>query len=256
MGKKRTKNHKLEIAVARIHHKFGPQALTRGKQDIFDAPSAFPHIPTSFPSLDSALGIGGLPRGRVSELVGPLTSGKTTLALKFLVQAQADGRQVGYIDQARYFDPDYAHRCGLDLSRLIIGTPYDLAETLAMAEALARSGGLSALVFDTTDFFWADPDAASRVAAFLNRLSAPLAHARTALLVLQTSSDTRSPALSALAHAATVRLQIVRERWLHRHGDIRGYKARVEVLKNRLGPSGRAVTIAIEFNGTVHGDGL
>jgi RecA/RadA recombinase len=76
-----------------------------------------------------------------------------------------------------------------------------------------------------------------------------------ALLVLHASAD-RSPALSALAHCATVRLQVVRERWLHRHGDIRGYEARVEVLKNRLGPAGRTVTIDIEFNGTVRGDGL
>jgi hypothetical protein len=62
--------------------------------------------------------------------------------------------------------------------------------------------------------------------------------------------------LSALAHYAAVRLQVVRERWLKHHGDIRGYKARVEVLKNRLGPAGRTVTLNIEFNGTVRGNGL
>jgi hypothetical protein len=76
------------------------------------------------------------------------------------------------------------------------------------------------------------------------------------LLVLHDSPLGTSPALSALAHAATLRLLVTRERWLHCHGDIRGYEARVEVLKNRLGPAGRSVTLAIEFNGTVHGDGL
>jgi recombination protein RecA len=272
MPKKRKRQRQLDMAVAAIRLRYGPQALVKGKPPT--AVAAVPHIPTGFPSLDWALGIGGLPKGKISELVGPATSGKTTLALKFLAQAQADGGQVGYIDQARYFDPDYAHRCDLDLSRLLVGRPYDLREALAMTESLVRSGGLSALVFDADalDFLWTDPEAMSRLAAFLDRLPAPLARAGMAFLLLHESPTGHSAALrqvlrraqdraqdmalSALAHYATVRLQVVREHWLRRHGDIRGYKARVEVLKNRLGPAGRAVTVAIEFNGTVRGNGL
>lgn len=256
MPKKRKRQRQLDMAVAAIRLRYGPQALVKGKPPT--AVAAVPHIPTGFPSLDRALGIGGLPKGKISELVGPATSGKTTLALKFLAQAQADGGQVGYIDQARYFDPDYAHRCGLDLSRLLVGTPYDLREALAMTESLVRSGGLSALVFDADalDFLWTDPEAMSQIAAFLDRLPAPLTRSGMAFLLLHESPTAGSPALSALAHYAAVRLQVVRERWLRRHGDIRGYKARVEVLKNRLGPAGRAVTVAIEFNGTVRGNGL
>jgi recombination protein RecA len=241
-----------------------------------------PHIPTGFPTLDRALGIGGLPRGRVCELVGPATSGKTTLALKFLAQAQAGGGQhggrqqvggqqvarqhVGYVDQALYFDPDYAYRCGLDLSHLLVGTAHDLHEALAMTEALAHNGGLAALVFDALSFLWTDPIAASLLAATLNRLPAALARSGTVLLVLHdsplgdhstggTPTDGTS-ALSTLAHIAAVRLQVVRERWLRQHGDVRGYEARVEVLKNRHGPAGRQATIAIEFDGTVRGNGL
>jgi recombination protein RecA len=218
--------------------------------------TAIPHIPTGFPPLDRALGIGGLPRGRVCELLGPATSGKTTLALKFLAQAQAGGGQVAYVDQALYFDPDYAYRCGLDLSRLLVGTSPDLQEALVMTEAQARNGGLAALVFDALDFLWTDPIAAPLLAATLNRLPAPLARSGTALLVLHESPADSSPALSALAHYAAVRLQVVRDRWLRRHGDIRGYEARVGVVKNQLGPSGRTVPISIEFNGTVRGNGL
>jgi recombination protein RecA len=188
--------------------------------------------------------------------VGPATSGKTTLALKFLAQAQAGGGQVAYIDQALYFDPDYAYRCNLDLSRLVVGTSHDLREALAMTEALARSGGLLALVFDALDFLWTDPIAASLLASTLNRLPSALARSGTTLLVLHESPTGNSPALSALAHCAAVRLQVTRERWLRQRDDIRGYKAQVKVLKNRLGPSGRKVTIAIEFNGTVRGNGL
>ena len=254
---KRTRRTKLEIAVAHIHHRFGPQSLVKGKPPAaLDVPAPFPHISTGFHKLDDALGIGGLPKGRVSEVMGLPTSGKTTLALKFLAQAQADDGQVSYIDQARYFDPDYAYRCGLNLSHLLVGTPYDLRETLAMAEALARDGSLSAMVLDLLDVFWTDPQVTPQLATFLNHLPAPLARSGTAFLILHASSVQGSPALSALAHYATMRLQVVRERWLHRHGDVRGYQVLVQVLKNRLGPAGRAVTIDIEFNGTVHGDGL
>jgi recombination protein RecA len=257
VSKKRGKKRQLEMAVARVHLRFGPRSLIKGKTlTTSETSTSFPHIPTGSPSLNRALGIGGLPKGRVSELVGLPTSGKTTLALKLLSQAQADGGQVAYIDQARSFDPDYAHRCGMDLSRLLVGSPLDLREALAMTESLVRSGGLSALVFDALDVLWTDPDAARHLAAFLDRLAAPLSRLGMVLLFLHASLTPESPALSALAHYATVRLQVVRERWLRRWGDIRGYKARVEVLKNRLGPAGRAVTIVIEFDGTVRGNGL
>jgi recombination protein RecA len=257
MGKKRAKKQKLEMAVAHIHSRFGSRSLVRGQlPTVTDAVSSVAHISTGFSQLDLVLGVGGFPKGRVSELVGLPTSGKTTLALKFLAQAQEEGGQVGYIDQARYFDPDYAHRCGLDLSSLVVGNPYDLGEALAMTEALARSGGLSALVFDVLDIFWADAEAAQYLLALLDRLTVPLACSGTVLIFLRAVSAEGSPALSALAHYAVVRLQIMRERWLRRHDDIRGYEARVEVLKNRFGPAGRSVTLEIQFNGTVRGDSL
>ena len=260
---RRKRQHQLDMAIAAIQHRYGPSILVRGgtpRANILTA--TIPHIPTGFPPLDRALGIGGLPKGQVCEITGPATSGKTTLALKFLAQAQADGGQVAYIDQALYFDPDYAHRCHIDLSRLLIGRPRDLGEALAMAEALALNGSLAALVLDTLDFLWTDPIPASLLAATLNRLPAPLARSGTILLVLHESPVggvnpwRNSPALSTLAHCATVRLSVVRERWIHSHNDIRGYEASVQVLKNRRAPAGRKVTIAIEFNGTVRGNGL
>jgi len=248
------KKRRLEMTVATIQQRWGPKALHKLERSVIDAD--VPHISTGFPALDKALSIGGLARGRVSELLGPATSGKTTLSLKFLVQAQADGGLVGYIDHARFFDPDYAYRCGLDLSRLLIAVPYDLGEALTIAEALAGSGDLAALVFDGLDALWNDARAAPLLAASLDRLGAMLARSGTALLFLHAPLSTGSPGLSALAHHATVRLNVVRESWLRRHGDVRGYEARVEVVKNRLGPAGRAVTITIDFNGTVRGDGL
>ena len=266
MARKSTRKRKLEATVARIHARFGPGSLTRGRPPaILNAPLAIPHIPTGFADLDRALRMGGLPKGKICEIVGLPTSGKTTLALKFLVQAQAGGAQVAYIDQARFFDADYAHRCGLDLSRLLVGAPYGLTEALATTEALVRSESLAAVVLDAMDDLVSDPYAASRLSACLRRLSAPLARSGTVLLFLHPTAEVDSapgtgPASAVdaawMAHHAAVRLCIVRERWLERHGDVRGYEARVEVLKNRWGPAGRTVTLTIEFNGTVHGNGL
>ena len=257
VSKKRESQTRLETAVAQIHHRFGPRSLVQGNQPAtLDPRASFPHISTGFHKLDEALSIGGLPKGRVSEVVGLPTSGKTTLALKFLAQAQSTGGQVGYVDHARCFDPDYAYRCGVDLSRLVIGTPYGPDDALALSEALARSGGLTALILDTAAFFWADLGAAQQLTSFLHRLAAPLARSGTALLFLHNSTEGESPFSTTLAHCATVRLQVVRERWKYLHGDIRGYDARVAVLKNRFAPAGRSVTIVIQFNGTVHGDGL
>jgi len=257
VSKKRSKRHCLESTIAHIHHRHGSQSLVKGKPPTTIGTTAgIPHIPTGFPTLDEALDIGGLPKGRTCELVGPATSGKTTLALKFLVQAQTGNGQVAYIDQARAFDPDYAHRCGLDLSRFLVAAPYDLREALAMTEALAGSGGLEALVLDGLDAVWDDSDAAPLLAACLDRLAAPLARSGTVLLFLHGHVVGRSPALSALAHHATVRLHIAREQWLRHQGDIRGYQAKVEVLKNRLGRAGRTTTLALKFNGTVRGNGL
>ena len=258
MAKKRNRRRQLDMVVATIQRRYGPRALVKGEPA---SVTRVPHISTGFPSLDQALGTGGLPKGKICELVGPATSGKTTLALKFLAQAQAAGGQVAYVDQALYFDPDYAYRCGLDLSRLLVGTSHDLREALAMTEALVHSGGLAALVFDALDFLWTDAEAAHLLAATLNRLPVALSRSGTILLVLHESPASSpptgdGPALSALAHHAAVRLQVVRERWIYSHKDIRGYEARVGIQKNRLGPAGRTVLLKIEFNGTVRGNGL
>jgi hypothetical protein len=136
-----------------------------------------------------------------------------------------------------------------------------LQEALAMTESLVRHGDLSAVVLDVLDFVWTDPLAASYLAATLNRLPSFLARSGTILLFLHESSAEGSPAASsewgsALAHSATVRLRVIREEWLRQHRDIRGYRASVQVLKNKLGPAGRTASITIEFNGTVRGNGL
>jgi len=222
--------------VAAIQRRWGEQALRRlGSQ----MDKSFPHISTGFSDLDEALGIGGLARGRLHELLGSATSGKTSLALRLLARAQSHSRFVAYLDHGHVFDPDYAYRCGLDLSRLLVASPCQLEEALAMTEALVGGYGLTAMVLDGFDAALQEAQSAQLLAACLNRLVAPLSRSGMVLLFLHASMATGSPALSALAHHATTRLYVARERWVHHYGDIKGYQIRVEVRKNRLGPSGR-----------------
>lgn len=246
------KTQQLEMAVTSIQQRWGLRAIQ--KPDAATAP--FPHISTGFPTLDEALGVGGLAKGRISEFLGEATSGKTTLALKFLQQAQADGAQVAYIDPGQSFDPDYAHRCGLDLSRLLIAVPRSAEETFTIAEALVGSGGFSALVFDGLDELWSDARCGALLGSSLDRLAAPLAKSASVLLFLRTPANETSAELRPLKHHATVRLGMKREEWLRSRSDICGYNIRAEIIKNRLGAAQRAVLLTIRFDGTVHGEGF
>jgi recombination protein RecA len=204
-------------------------------------------ISTGFVSLDRVLGVGGLPKGRISEVLGRPNSGKDVLALKFLAQAQAAGK-VDYINLSGSFDPTLARRCGLDLSRFTLGQPRDLEEALTMIEAVIRMGGPAALALDATNTLWANSDDTRCVATFLHRLTAPLARARTAFLVV--SSFTGLPGFATFAD---VRLQVTHRRWIEEEGDVRGRQANVQVLKNRFAPPGGSVVLSMRFDEIVHG---
>lgn len=239
--------------MAGIQRRYGSQSLIKGRPPTAVRGAGSPRVPTGFRALDEALG-GGLPRGSVCELLGPATSGKTTITFKCLTQIQGQGGTLAYVDLTGHLDPDYAHRCGLDLSRLWIGQPADVREALAMVEALVHSQGVAAVVLDAPDFFWDDPDQAPQLAVVLGRVLGPLSRSDSVLLFLHETGAGESASLSSVAHYAAVRLRVTRERWITRHRDVRGYEARVEVLKNRSGAAGRSVKIAIEFNGTVRSE--
>ncbi len=244
---------KLETAVHDIQQRYGSLALMQGKPASFGTEGAIPHIPTGFPTLDEALGIGGLARGRVSEILGPATSGKTTLALHFLAQAQAGGGLVGYIDCAHTLDPDYAHHCGVDLARLVIFNPHNPQEALAMTDVAASNDALTALVFDAPHDLW--NDTTPSLASAMDHWMAPLHRAGTALVFLRAPVASMTSSLRSLAHYASVRIYITRERWLRHYENIQGCEAQAEILKNRLAAAGRKAAILLHFYGTESGNG-
>ena len=240
------RQRKLDAVVARLQLRYGSRAVRKAAP----APDPIAHLSTTFPDLDTALG-GGLPRGRITEILGPATSGKLTLAAKTLSAAHgARDALVAWLDLPRTCDPDYLHRCGLDLDRLLIVRPRDAADALAITLHLVESHTLAALVFDgTTDLAQTDP---ALVAGSLERLAALVTQTQTAVIFL-TEPHAQS---KTLAHVATVRLALRREQWLMRGNDVRGYAGQVEILKHKLGKAGAVVPLRIIFNGTVRGGGL
>lgn len=141
------KDKALEIAVTQIEKQFGQGAIMRlGKEA---TKIAIPIIPTGAITLDMALGVGGLPRGRVVEIFGPEASGKTTLALSVVAHAQKGGGTAAYVDAEHAVDPAYARRLGVDLDKLLISQPDCGEDGLNIAEVLVRSNAVDVIVIDS-----------------------------------------------------------------------------------------------------------
>ncbi len=239
-----SRQRQLDAVVARLQMKYGPRAIRKAAA----ATQPVARLPTTFPALDHALA-GGLPWGRITELCGQATSGKVTLAAKALAAAQAQPDAiVAWLDLPRTCDPEYLHRCGLDLARLLVVRPRDATDGLAIARYLVEGRALAALVFDSTaELQEADPDV---VAATLEHLAAATAETSTAVIFL---SDPQAQSRT-LAHVAALRLLLRREQWIRRGCDVCGYTAQATVVKHRLGHEGITVPLCITFNGEVRGE--
>jgi len=246
------KNEKLQMALMGIQRRWGNTAIGLVKRQ----PAAVPHISTGFSTLDEALGIGGLPRGRISEIIGVPTSGMATMALRIVANAQSHQGTAVYMDLERTFDPDYADRCGVNLHRLILVHPYNIHQALAMLPDFVTNGGIDILVVDTPLGLHSEPYIMRVLSTTLGRLIASLDRTGCILLFLTTLLPGSSPSLTAypqqatLPHYASVRLLIQKDRWLYRHQDIAGYEAQVVIAKNKLGATDRKAHITIMFDET------
>ncbi len=136
----------IEAALANIEKKFGKGSIMRlGEREVSDIPA----ISTTSLSLDAAVGVGGVPRGRIVEIYGPESSGKTTLALHIVAEAQKAGGVAAYIDAEHAMDADYAGKLGVDIDQLLISQPDSGEQALEIAEALVRSNGVDVIVVDS-----------------------------------------------------------------------------------------------------------
>src|SRR2546423_11348541 len=143
---KSEKNKAIEAALANIEKSFGKGAIMRlGEHKVEDIPA----ISTSSIGIDAAIGIGGLPRGRIVEIYGPESSGKTTLALHVVAEAQKAGGIAAYIDAEHAMDADYAGKLGVNVDDMLISQPDSGEQALEIAEALVRSNGVDVIVVDS-----------------------------------------------------------------------------------------------------------
>lgn len=142
----RERSKAIEVAVGQIEKQFGKGSIMRlGARAV----SAVPCISTGSISIDYALGIGGVPRGRVVEVYGPESSGKTTLALQVIAQSQRTGGNAAFVDAEHALDPIYARKLGVELDNLLVSQPDHGEQALEIVETLVRSGAIDVVVVDS-----------------------------------------------------------------------------------------------------------
>jgi recombination protein RecA len=255
-----THDHDLAAALAEVDRRLG--AGVAGTQD---GPQPVAAISTGNHVLDLAIGVGGVPRGRITEVYGPDGAGKTTLALSVIAQAQQAGGTACFIDTEHALDLAWAATVGIDLERLVLCRPEHGEQALQVADLLVRSGGLDVLVVDSIAALVPKVELegemgerhagvqANLLSQALRKLCGPIARAGTAVLVTnqlrQRAGTPGTPVYTAggraLGYYASVRLELRALGQLRDGGQVIGSRVRVQVTKNKVAPAWQTAELEV-----------